>query len=172
MNLEKGGCKIIGDKKFSSKLNNLLILSEKKTSRNKRLQINLALNYGSKSELISAFKSLQKKREKINLSHENADILGFLNHKNVLNIFEKSSIAVACSRWEEPFGRTGLEASANGCAVVITKKGGLPETVTNAKILSKLNVINLEKTLRLLIENHNLRKKLQTLSIKNLRKLT
>ena len=58
--------KIIGDKKFSSKLNNLLILSEKKTSRNKRLQINLALNYGSKSELISAFKSLQKRREKIN----------------------------------------------------------------------------------------------------------
>ena len=43
-----------------------MILSEKKTSRNKRLQINLALNYGSKSELISAFKSLQKRREKIN----------------------------------------------------------------------------------------------------------
>ena len=58
--------KIIGDKNFSSKLNNLLILSEKKTSRNKRLQINLALNYGSKSELISAFKRLQKRREKIN----------------------------------------------------------------------------------------------------------
>jgi len=58
--------KIIGEKNFSSKLNNLLILSEKKTSRNKRLQINLALNYGSKSELISAFKSLQKRREKIN----------------------------------------------------------------------------------------------------------
>ncbi len=108
-----------------------------------------------------------EKREKINLSHKNADILGFLNHKNVLNIFEKSSIAVACSRWEEPFGRTGLEASANGCAVVITKKGGLPETVTNAKILGKLNVTNLEKTLRLLIENRNLREKLQKLSIKN-----
>ena len=43
-----------------------MILSEKKTSRNKRLQINLALNYGSKYELISAFKSLQKRREKIN----------------------------------------------------------------------------------------------------------
>ena len=58
--------KIIGDKNFSSKLNNLLILSEKKTSKNKRLQINLALNYGSKSELLGAFKSLQKRREKIN----------------------------------------------------------------------------------------------------------
>ena len=108
-----------------------------------------------------------EKREKINLIHKNADILGFLNHKSVLNIFEKSSIAVACSRWEEPFGRTGLEASANGCAVIITKKGGLPETVTNAKILNTLNIKNLEKTLRLLIENNNLRKKLQTLSIKN-----
>ncbi len=108
-----------------------------------------------------------EKREKIDLTHKNADILGFLNHKKVLNIFEKSSIAVACSRWEEPFGRTGLEASANGCAVVITKKGGLPETVTNAKILNTLNVKNLEKTLRLLIENYNLRKKLQNLSIKN-----
>ena len=58
--------KIIGDKNFSSKLNNLLNFSEKKTLKNKRLQINLALNYGSKSELINAFKNLHKRREKIN----------------------------------------------------------------------------------------------------------
>ena len=77
-----------------------------------------------------------EKREKISLRHDNADILGFLNHEKVLNIFKKTSIAIACSRWEEPFGRTSLEASANGCAVIITNKGGLPETVTNAKILN------------------------------------
>ena len=47
----------------------------------------------------------------------------------LLNIFKKTSITVACSRWDEPFGRTSLEASANGCAVIITNKGGLPETV-------------------------------------------
>ena len=47
-------------------------------------------------------------------------------------------------RWEEPFGRIH-EASANGCAVIITNKGGLPETVTNAKILKNLNVKNLVK---------------------------
>ena len=41
--------KIIGKKKFSKKLIKLLISSEKKTSQNKRLQINLALNYGSKN---------------------------------------------------------------------------------------------------------------------------
>jgi undecaprenyl diphosphate synthase len=57
--------KIIGVKKFSTKLNNLLKLSEKKTSKNKKLQINLALNYGSKFELISAFKDLKKSRDQI-----------------------------------------------------------------------------------------------------------
>ena len=58
--------KIIGIKSFSSKLNNLLKKSEKKTSKNKKLQINLALNYGSKFELINAFKNLKKYKEKIN----------------------------------------------------------------------------------------------------------
>ena len=58
--------KIIGTKNFSKKINNLLNLSEKKTSKNKKLQINLALNYGSKSELINAIKLVQKNNEKIN----------------------------------------------------------------------------------------------------------
>ena len=58
--------KIIGIKSFSSKLNNLLKKSEKKTSKNKKLQINLAINYGSKFELINAFKNLKKNKEKIN----------------------------------------------------------------------------------------------------------
>ena len=58
--------KILGSKKFSSKLNKLLINSEKKTNKNNKLQINLALNYGSKSELISAFKKIKKKKNNIN----------------------------------------------------------------------------------------------------------
>ena len=58
--------KIIGSKKFSTKLNNLLKNSEKKTSKNTNLQINLALNYGSKSELISAFKKIKKNKSIIN----------------------------------------------------------------------------------------------------------
>ena len=51
--------KILGHKKFSTKLNTLLNNSEKKTSKNTKLQINLALNYGSKSELIGAFKKIK-----------------------------------------------------------------------------------------------------------------
>ena len=56
---------IIGKKNFSNKINKLLNTSEKKTSKNSRLQINLALNYGSKSELINAFKLLIKNKETI-----------------------------------------------------------------------------------------------------------
>ena len=108
-----------------------------------------------------------EKREKIFLKHKNAKILGFKRHNEVINIFKKTSITVACSRWEEPFGRTSLEASANGCAVIITNKGGLPETVTDAKIINQLNEKNLTKNINYLIENSAIRKKLQKLSIKN-----
>ena len=58
--------KIIGKKIFSKKINTLLIKSEKKTCNNKRLQINLALNYGSKSELIYSVKNINKNKKKIN----------------------------------------------------------------------------------------------------------
>ena len=71
--------KIIGVKNFSPKLNNLLNKSEKKTFKNSKLQINLALNYGSKFELINAFKSLKKKKEKI--SEKN--IKKYLQTKNI-----------------------------------------------------------------------------------------
>ncbi len=57
---------ILGIKNFSNKLNNLLKKAEKKTSKNSQLQINLAINYGSKHELIQAFKKLSKSKKIIN----------------------------------------------------------------------------------------------------------
>tara|TARA_A100001011_G_scaffold281715_1_gene291750 strand:+ start:1050 stop:1724 length:675 start_codon:yes stop_codon:yes gene_type:complete len=71
--------KIIGVKNFSLKLNNLLNKSEKKTFKNSKLQINLALNYGSKFELINAFKNLKRKKEKIN----EKNIKKYLQTKNI-----------------------------------------------------------------------------------------
>tara|TARA_B110000008_G_scaffold80150_1_gene81882 strand:- start:665 stop:1339 length:675 start_codon:yes stop_codon:yes gene_type:complete len=70
---------IIGKKNFSKKLNKLLTFSEKKTSKNKSLQINLALNYGSKSELINAVKLTIKNKEKIN----ERSISKYLQTKNI-----------------------------------------------------------------------------------------
>ena len=57
--------KIIGDINFSKKLNKLLNSAEKKTLKNKTLQVNLALNYGSKSEILNALKNIKKNQDKI-----------------------------------------------------------------------------------------------------------
>ena len=70
---------IIGVKNFSKKLNSLLNISEKKTSKNTKLQINLALNYGSKFELLNAFKNLNKNNEKIN----EKNLKKYLQTKNI-----------------------------------------------------------------------------------------
>ena len=67
--LNKNGIKfkMIGSKKMLSKdLIKILLNSEKITKNNKNLQINLALNYGSKSELISAINIINKKKININ----------------------------------------------------------------------------------------------------------
>ncbi len=71
--------KIIGNKNFSTKLNKLLTLSERKTSKNTKLQINLALNYGSRIELINAFKNLQK--DKVQINEKN--LAKYLQTKNI-----------------------------------------------------------------------------------------
>ena len=72
--------KIIGNKnKFSSKLREQLKESEKKTLKNKKLQINLALNYGSKEEIINSFKLVIKKKKKIN----EKNIESFMYTKNI-----------------------------------------------------------------------------------------
>ena len=66
LNKEKIKFNVIGKKRFNSKLNKLLNYSEKLTSKNKKLQINLALNYGSKSEIINSLNFIKKKNLRIN----------------------------------------------------------------------------------------------------------
>ena len=106
-------------------------------------------------------------RDQLLFKHKNLIKLGFKKHQDVLNIYKKTSIAVVCSRWDEPFGRTSLEASSNGCAVIISNRGGLPETITNGVILKKLDIKNIYKEIEYLIRNTNQRKNLQKLSLKN-----
>jgi undecaprenyl diphosphate synthase len=80
-NLHKQNIKlnIIGVKNFSKKLNKLLTSSEKKTSKNTKLQINLALNYGSKLEIISAIRKLSKNKKRITVSN----LSKYLQTKNI-----------------------------------------------------------------------------------------
>ena len=75
--LEKNSIKlkIIGDQKaFSKKIKSLLKKTEFKTSKNDMLQINLALNYGSKNEIVNALIKLNKKNLKITEANINKNL--------------------------------------------------------------------------------------------------
>ena len=100
-------------------------------------------------------------REKLFYKHKNLKILGFKSNKYILNDLKKISISVVCSRWNEPFGRTSLEAASRGSAVIISNRGGLPETTKNAIKLKTLTVNSLYTEIEKLINDKNLLLNLQ-----------
>ena len=108
-------------------------------------------------------------RRSIYINHNQHKELGFLNHKKTLNILNQSQIAVVPSRWEEPFGRTALEASSSGCATIISNRGGLIETTDNAIILKKLDEKNLYNEIKKLVLNDKKRKHIQRNSRNNIK---
>ena len=119
----------------------------------------------------SAYSLGDEDRRSIYISHPRHKELGFINHKKALEILNCSEIAVVPSKWDEPFGRTALEASSIGCATIISNKGGLKETTDNAIILKKLDSINLRTEIRKLINYPRKRKKIQLLGRKNIKHL-
>ena len=112
-----------------------------------------------------------EKRRKIYINHQNHEELGFVNHKKTLNILNRSEIAVVPSRWEEPFGRTSLEATSRGCATIISNRGGLKETNDFAIVLKNLSSRELYAEIKKLIINNKKRKIIQSLSRKNVKHL-
>ncbi len=110
-------------------------------------------------------------RRNIYIDHPNHKELGFVNHKKTLNILNRSEIAVVPSRWEEPFGRTSLEATSRGCATIISNRGGLKETTDSAIVLKNLNSNEVYAEIKKLISDNKKRKILQSLSRKNIKHL-
>ena len=111
-----------------------------------------------------AFSVGDEERRTIYINHNQHKELGFLNHKKTLNILNKSEIAIVPSRWEEPFGRTALEAASRGCATIISNKGGLTETTDQAIVLKSLDHKSLYKEIKNLILNNKKRKLIQKIS--------
>ena len=106
-------------------------------------------------------------REKYFFKHKNLNLLGWLNHDKTLRYYEKSKIAVSPSTWEEPFGRTSMEAGSRGCATIISNKGGITETNLNSVILKKLTASEIYKNIKSLIKNEKKTKKIQKESFNN-----
>ncbi len=105
-----------------------------------------------------------ERREKIDFKHKNLKINGYTTHAKILKFLEKVSISVICSRWEEPFGRTSLEAASRGSATIISNRGGLPETTKAAIILKELSYNEIYKQIHQLIQNS---KKLKNYQLQN-----
>ena len=105
-------------------------------------------------------------REKINFTHKNLEIKGFSTHNFVLKKLESVSISVVCSRWDEPFGRTSLEAASRGSAVIISNKGGLPETSETAITLKDLSSSEIFNQIQKLIDNQKILLKTQKKNLK------
>ena len=111
-------------------------------------------------------------RNKPIIEHANHIELGYLPHKDVLKILSKTEIAVVPSKWEEPFGRTALEASSRGCATIISNRGGLPETSDHCMILENLNANNLYNRIKFLIKNKKQRLSYQLNGFRNVKHVT
>jgi glycosyltransferase involved in cell wall biosynthesis len=108
-----------------------------------------------------------EKRESYNFHHERLKVFDWLSHKEIINIYKKSSISVVPSTWDEPFGRTAMESSDMGNALITTGKGGLKETAFRPIVLKKINSKSIESAIEKLIKNQNLLRKIQKFNYEN-----
>ena len=100
-------------------------------------------------------------RQKFFFKHKNLEHLGFKENSFILNKLKEVSIATVPSRWNEPFGRSSLEAASRGCALILSNTGGLSETTNHALILDKITEDDLFKKIKYLIKNKKFRTLLQ-----------
>jgi len=106
-------------------------------------------------------------REKYNFKHKNLEYKGWISHNKTLQLYNQTSISVVPSFWDEPFGRTAMESASQGCATIISKKGGLIETISHGIYLSDLKINKLYKKIEYLITNKKKRIEIQKKSYQN-----
>ncbi len=106
-------------------------------------------------------------RQKFYFNHKNLIHMGFKKNSYVLNKLKEVSIAVVPSRWDEPFGRSSLEAASRGCAIIMSNTGGLSETTNHSLIIKNLNHFELYKKIDFLIKQPKKRLELQKKIFKN-----
>ena len=102
---------------------------------------------------------------------ERVDFCGPLAGEELAKMLSRHEIAVIPSIWEEPFGIVALEAAACGCVVVGSDGGGLPDAIGPCGMLFKRgDPVDLEKVLRYLLKDSNLRNNIRESSGPHLEK--
>ena len=125
--------------------------------------INILKKYKKWSALVIG----DEPREKYSYKHKRITYLGWIPYEEVLKKYSKSSITVAPSQWEEPFGRSSMEAGSRGNVVIISNKGGLPETINSPILLKKITSSCIYEEIEKLILNKKNLLRLQNDSFKN-----
>ena len=136
-------------KKFPKKQNLIIFTGKLNSSKGFDIYGKSVIKILDKFNDWSALAIGNEPREKFNFKHSRLKILDWVTHNEILNYYKKSSISIVPSRWQEPFGRTAMESAAYGCATITSKKGGLPETVTNAIILDIREGMSMDHTVEL-----------------------
>ena len=108
-----------------------------------------------------------EKRESYTFNHKRFKIIKWSSHKKIINIYKSTSISIVPSRWDEPFGRTAMESSDLGNALITSGRGGLLETASNPIVMKKVNKKNIVKEIEKLIKSPKLLKKIQKFNYKN-----
>ena len=126
-----------------------------------------AINILNKYKDWKAIVAGNEKRETYKFEHKRLKILNWTSHKQIINIYKKSSISLVPSKWDEPFGRTAMESSDMGNALITSGNGGLRETCYNPIILKKISSQSIQNEIEKLIKNSSLLKKIQIYNYKN-----
>ena len=108
-----------------------------------------------------------EKREFYDFNHKRLKIFKWTSHRKIINLYKISSISVVPSTWQEPFGRTAMESSDMGNAVITSGSGGLKETSFKPIILKKIDIKSIQSEIEKLIKYQNSLKKIQEFNYKN-----
>ena len=108
-----------------------------------------------------------EKRESYTFNHKRFKIIKWSSHKKIINIYKSTSISIVPSRWDEPFGRTAMESSDLGNALITSGRGGLLETASDPIVLKEVDKKNIIKEVEKLIKSPILLKKIQKFNYKN-----
>jgi glycosyltransferase involved in cell wall biosynthesis len=137
-------------KKIPIKKNNIVFAGKLNQSKGYNMFINVISEILKNNRYWSCDIVGNDPRHYEKLDHPKIKYHGWLPYKKTMEIFNMSKIAVVPSTWDEPLGRTAIEAASRGCVSIISKRGGLPETnrhglflnyLTNEELFNKLNNI-------------------------------
>jgi len=151
------------------KKNNIIFTGKLNSSKGYDIFLDSVIKILNKHEHWTATAVGNEPREKFKKSHKRLKIVGWKKHNEILSLYNKSSISVVPSKWEEPFGRTAMESAAYGCATITSKNGGLTETFDNDLILPKSTSNEIFKLIDKLIKDKIFLRKIQLKNQKNVK---